>query len=79
MIDVLTERRGAALPPLRTITADSFTTWIEANEVRYVLVEHRLLAHNDRVRAVMQANPQVFHLLSELPRASLYQVRPRKD
>jgi hypothetical protein len=79
MFDVIAERRGYDLLPARTSPREAFVAWLEQHQVRYLLVDRTGSALGDSLLAVVRAHPSVFHIVWDLPRASLYQVIPRPD
>lgn len=76
MYDVLTERKGHDLVPGRTSPPDRFLAWLEAERIRYLLVDRTMAGVRDSLLAIIEAHPRRFHPVLELRRASLYEVGP---
>jgi hypothetical protein len=76
MFDVISERQGEDLVPARTSPAAEFVSWLDRQEVRYLLVDRTQTPLADSLMAVVRAHPGVFRAVEELPRAGLYEVIP---
>jgi hypothetical protein len=79
MFDVISERQGYDLLPARISPHEAFIAWLEHQQVRYLLVDRTGSTLGDTLLSVVHAYPSVFHLIWELPSASLYQIAPRQD
>ena len=79
MIEVLAERRGYALSDKLVTPADSLTGWLEAQHIRFLVVDHRSGSRGDSLVAAVRRHPGAFQLVTALRNASLYEVRPRPD
>jgi hypothetical protein len=78
MFDVLSERRGDDVLLSHTSPPEAFVARLEQGRVRYLLVDRKIPALRDALLAVVQAHPEKFRLIQELPAAILYEVTDRK-
>jgi hypothetical protein len=76
MIEVLADRRGLALSNGRVTPADSFVTWLDKAQVRYVIVDHRSGARADSLLSAILQHDGHFKVVTALPGASLYEFIP---
>ena len=71
--EVVTERQGHDLWPVRSYPPEGFLAWLREKEVQFILIDRRFRAAGRPLETAVASYPSRFRLVLRLPDASLYE------